>query len=252
MISKQYKSYIFFIIFFSALIAAWELAVDFGIIPSFIIPSPTSIFSTLIRDRALVFSNALVTIGTTLLGLLISFFVATSLAVVMDRYASLRRMLYPIVLIFQIVPILIFAPMLVLWFGYGIKTQLLMVILMCFFPMLLALLRGFESVSQSHIFLLQSMGARSRHILYWIKFPNAAFSLWSVMRMVVTYAVTASVISEWVGSLKGLGVMIIASQKSFAIERVLVVIVVIVIMSLALYICVVAVERIFMPWRKYC
>lgn len=250
-VTKQYKSCIFFIIFFSALVAAWQFAVDAGTIPSFILPSPARIFSTFIRDRNLIFSNMFITLGTTLLGLIIALLVAIALAVIMDGYAFLRRMIYPIILIFQIVPTLIFAPMLVLWFGYGMKTQLLMVILMCFFPMLIALLRGFQSVSQSHILLLQSMGARFFHILYWIKFPNAAFSLWSSMRMVVTYAVTASVISEWVGSLKGLGVMIIASQKSFAIERVLVVIVVIVIMSLMLYACVVITERICMPWRKY-
>ncbi len=229
----------------------WQFVVDVDIVPSFILPSPMRIFYTFIDDRKLIFSNTLITLGTTLFGLTIALLVAIVLAVIMDGCAFLRRMFYPIILVFQIMPMLVFAPMLVLWFGYGIKTQLLIVIFLCFFPMLIALLRGFESVSQPHILLLKSMGARFFKILYWIKFPSAAFSLWSSMRMVITYAVTASIISEWVGSLKGLGVMIIASQKSFAIERVFAVIVVIVIISLILYACIVLTERICMPWKKY-
>ena len=236
---------------FVAGIIAWQLLVQQGIIKEFILPSPLQILKVYIRDSNLIISNALITFGIALLGIGVSIIFGIVLAVIMDTFVVVKHVLYPVILIFQIVPVLIFAPIMVLWFGYGIKTQLIVVTLMCFFPILLTVLRGFESVSFSQVALLKSMKANRMQILYWVKLPNALFGMWSGLRLVVSYAVTASVISEWIGALKGLGVLMIASQKSFLIERVFAVNFAVILLSLVLYGVTIFLEKICIPWNTH-
>ncbi len=245
-IQKYILPFIFFIIF----LLIWQFLVSLGILHAFIIPGPLSIFETLIKDRNLIIHNALITSGITLLGVFFSIITAFFTAIALDTFTILKNIFYPIILMLQIIPILIFAPLLVLLLGYGIKTQLIIVTLMCFFPILISLLRGFESTSTEYISLLQSMGATQSQIFYWIKFPSALFSMLSGLRIAITYSITASIISEWVSSINGLGVIMIKSQKSFLIERVFAINVVILILSFFFYSIVVFIEKSCMPWKK--
>lgn len=169
----------------------------------------------------------------------------------MDRFAIIHKIVYPIILVFQIVPIIIFAPIFIIWFGYGMGTQLITVVLMVFFPMLVMLKNGFNSTPLAQINLLQTMGATSTQIYRWIKIPVALNSLFSGLRLSITYGITASVISEWVGAIQGLGVIMIRSQKSFLITRVFAINFIIILLSVILYGVVLIIEKKLLPWKKY-
>lgn len=236
---------------FLILLAAWEYAIRASLIPAFLAPAPSAIAREFFASFPLIASNALITFGIALAGLCIAVALGIALAFLMDACAPLKRTAYPVALALQALPALVFAPMLVVWFGYGPASQLVMVIGLCFFPVLLTVMRAFDDISPAQITLLQSMGATNAQIARRVKFPNALFSMWSGLRLTVIYAVTASVISEWVGSVRGLGVLVIASQKSFNIERVFAINALIVLLSLALYRAVVVSEAWFMPWKKF-
>lgn len=187
----------------------------------------------------------------TILGIIIAIIVSFLFAILMEQYKIITSIVYPIILIFQIVPIIIFAPILIIWFGYSIFTQLFTIVLMVFFPMLITLRSGFSSVENLHITMFKTMGANTLQIYKWLKIPVALSHLFSGLRLAVTYGMTASVISEWVGTLQGLGVIMMRSQKSFLVARVFAINLIIICLTLLLYTLIIIIEKKLLPWKKY-
>jgi ABC-type nitrate/sulfonate/bicarbonate transport system permease component len=142
------------------------------------------------------------------------------------------------------------APLLVLWFGYGLAPKVILIVLTTFFPVAVSLVAGFRSVDLDMIDLMRTMGASDLQIFWQVKLPGALDQFFSGLRISATYAIVGAVISEWLGGFSGLGVYMTRVRKSFAYDRMFAVIILISVLSLALMKAVDLLERVCMPWKR--
>jgi ABC-type nitrate/sulfonate/bicarbonate transport system permease component len=182
------------------------------------------------------------------------FLLALSLALLMgfflDNILLLKQALTPILVISQTIPLIVLAALLPLWFGWGMLPKILIVIMVCFFPIAINLLKGLDSVDPDQLSLFRSMGADVWETFRIVKFPAALPSFFSGLKISATYSIMAAVISEWVGAQRGLGYFMTIQQKSFAIDRVLAAVIVICILSLLLVKLVDVMEYMLVPWNR--
>lgn len=234
----------------AVLLAVWEIVVRTGMVPNFLLPSPTQMVAALVGDSALLATHAATTIVESALGLAIGVAVGFVAAVLMDRFEPIYLALDPLITISQTIPTVAIAPLLVLWFGYGLAPKVILIILTTFFPVAVSLVAGFRATDPDMIDLMRTMGASDLQIFLWVKLPGALEQFYSGLRISATYAIVGAVISEWLGGFSGLGVYMTRVRKSFAYDRMFAVILLISVLSLALMRLVDLGERVSMPWKR--
>ncbi len=170
------------------------------------------------------------------------------LALVVDTSPLLRRTVYPLLVVSQTIPIIAIAPILVLWFGYGTLPKILVVGLVCFFPIVISTADGLRSTDPDLVALLRSMGATRWQIFSKVRFPSALPSFFSGLKVGVTYSVIGAVIGEWVGGSIGLAFFMRRAHNSFQYGREFAGIAVTSLLSIGLFLIVAALERIALPW----
>lgn len=233
-----------------AILVVWELVVDMGLVPNFLLPSPVQVVQAFARDLRLLAMHSLVTLEEAALGLVLGCALGFVFAVLMDRFEGLHLALDPLLTISQTVPTVAIAPLLVLWLGYGLMPKVVLVILTTFFPVAVSLLSGFQSVDPDMIDLMRTMQASPAQIFWQVKLPAAADQFFSGLRISATYAIVGAVIAEWLGGFSGLGVYMTRVRKSFSYDRMFAVIVLISALSLGLMALVDALQSICMPWKR--
>ena len=233
-----------------ALLAVWQGACSLGLVPNFMLPSPVQVVSALVADFPLLLSHMWTTLSEAALGLVIGVAVGFVFAVLMDKFETFYLAFGPLLTVSQTVPTVAIAPLLVLWFGYGLMPKVLLVVLTTFFPVTVALASGFRSVDPDQVDLLRTMNATEWQIFRYAKLPAAMEQFFSGLRISATYAIVGAVISEWLGGFTGLGVYMTRVRKSFAYDRMFAVIIITSALSLALMKGVDVLERICMPWKK--
>lgn len=226
----------------------WEIGVQVSQIEVWILPSPTRILQSLWEARELIWQHSLQTLYETLFGFVIAILVGTLIATLMDWSDSLRKAVYPLLVITQTIPIVAIAPLFFIWFGFGIAPKVIVVALVCFFPIAVNLADGYRLVDADMIRLLSSMGAGRWQIFRMVKLPAAMPFFFSGLRIAGTYSVMGAVIGEWLGASKGLGILMTRSSQSFLTDRVFATIFVIVFLSLAMFVLIELIARIMMPW----
>lgn len=194
--------------------------------------------------------HARVTLTETFIGLFFGILTGFLMAVIMDRFSFLRKMIYPLIVISQTIPTIAIAPLLVIWLGYEMLPKIILIILVVFFPIAISLLEGFSSVDADTIRLMQSMGAKKRQIFRYVKLPNALGHFFASLKISVSYAVVSAVVSEWIGGTEGLGCYMTRVRKSFSSDKMFAVIILISILSLLLIWLTTILQRVCMPWEK--
>lgn len=233
-----------------ALLAVWQGACSLGLVPNFMLPSPVQVVSALVADFPLLLSHMWTTLSEAALGLAIGVAVGFVFAVLMDKFETFYLAFDPLLTVSQTIPTVAIAPLLVLWFGYGLMPKVLLVVLTTFFPVTVALASGFRSVDPDQVDLLRTMNATEWQIFRYAELPAAMEQFFSGLRISATYAIVGAVISEWLGGFTGLGVYMTRVRKSFAYDRMFAVIIITSALSLALMKGVDVLERICMPWKK--
>lgn len=233
-----------------ALLAVWQGACSLGLVPNFMLPSPVQVVSALVADFPLLLSHMWTTLSEAALGLAIGVAVGFVFAILMDKFETFYLAFDPLLTVSQTIPTVAIAPLLVLWFGYGLMPKVLLVVLTTFFPVTVALASGFRSVDPDQVDLLRTMDATEWQIFRYAKLPAAMEQFFSGLRISATYAIVGAVISEWLGGFTGLGVYMTRVRKSFAYDRMFAVIIITSALSLALMKGVDVLERICMPWKK--
>lgn len=233
-----------------ALVALWQLVCSVGLVPSYLLPSPVQVVEALVADLPLLLSHSVTTIAEAVIGLALGVAVGFAVAVLMDRFEVVYRALDPIVTVSQTIPTVAIAPLLVLWFGYGLMPKVLLVVLGTFFPVTVSLASGFRSVDPDAIDLMRSMGASRAQIFRYAKLPAAMGQFFAGLRISATYAVVGAVVSEWLGGFVGLGVYMTRVRKSYSYDKMFAVILIISALSLALMGLVSAQRRACMPWER--
>lgn len=233
-----------------ALLAVWQGACSLGLVPNFMLPSPVQVVTALVADFPLLLSHMWTTLSEAALGLAIGVAVGFVFAILMDKFETFYLAFDPLLTVSQTIPTVAIAPLLVLWFGYGLMPKVLLVVLTTFFPVTVALASGFRSVDPDQVDLLRTMNATEWQIFRYAKLPAAMEQFFSGLRISATYAIVGAVISEWLGGFTGLGVYMTRVRKSFAYDRMFAVIIITSALSLALMKGVDVLERICMPWKK--
>ncbi len=232
------------------ILLAWQVIVDGGVVPRFMLPSPTDVIAALAEDWPLIWSHAATTLTEAALGLAIGVALGFVIAVLMDTFEAFFLAMQPLITISQTVPTVAIAPLLVLWLGYGIVPKVVLIVLTTFFPVAVSLVSGFRSVDADVVDLMRTMRASRRQLFWYAKLPAALDQLFSGLRISATYAIVSAVIAEWLGGMSGLGVYMTRVRKSFAYDRMFAAILVVSALSLALIAFVSLIERVSMPWKR--
>lgn len=226
----------------------WQAATQLSGLRPFILPSPARVLAAGWKTRALLGPAIVTTLLETLIGLAIAILLGAAIAAMMDLVPFLRRALYPILVASQTVQILAIAPLLLIWFGFGILPKILIVVLICFFPMAVSSADGLASADSDVIAYFHSLGASRSQIWRMVRLPAALPAFFSGLRIAVTYSVVGATIGEWVGGSGGLGLYMLRSKNALATDQVFVAIVVTSALSIALFSIVYLVERLALPW----
>ncbi|MEG1500641.1 MAG: ABC transporter permease [Clostridiales bacterium] len=227
----------------------WQIFVSTGGISPWLLPSPLQIISSLGENWSLLWVNAFYTLFEALLGLSIAIIFALCLALLMTIFPVLKKSLYPILVGSQMVPIIVLAPLFLIWFGYGILPKILVVILICFFPMVINILMGLDSLDRDMLLFYSSMGAKPWALFRLIRLPAALPYFFSGLRISATYSIMGAVIGEWLGAAKGIGLLLTRAQRAFDLPLVFAAITVIIILSTLAFFLVYLAERFFLKWQ---
>ena len=234
----------------AVLVVAWEAYSRSLPASSILLPAPSRIVSALWTQRDLAAHHTVVTLGEAAVGFGISIALALLAGLVMDLMPTVRRAVYPVLIGSQTLPILVVAPILILWFGFGLLPKVIVIVLLTFFPMVVGLLDGFAAVPVEATDLLETYGASRWQTLRTVRWPAAMPSLFTGVRIGVTYAVLGAVYAEYVGSYDGLGIWILTSQKAFRIDLVFGAVLIVLVVSVIAFGAVVALERAAIPWAS--
>lgn len=233
-----------------AVLAIWQAVCSFGLVPSFLLPSPVEVLGAIAEDFNLLVMHAGFTLAEAMVGLAAGIAVGFAIALLMDRFRVVYQALLPLVTISQTIPTIAIAPLLVLWLGYGILPKVLLVALTTFFPITVSLTQGFRSVDPDAIDLMRTMDASWWKIFRFAKLPAATGQFFSGLRISATYAIVGAVVAEWLGGFNGLGVYMTRVRKSYAYDEMFAVILIIVALSLVLMGLVSLLQRACMPWER--
>lgn len=213
-----------------------------------VLPTPIAIWTTLILQRAALWANTLVTLQETAIGFGAALAAGAAFGVLIDASPWLRRALYPLLVTSQTIPLIALAPLLVLWFGPGLLSKVLVVVLVCFFPITVALADGLRAVDPELVNLFRAFGAGPVRIFWSARLPGALPALFSGIRIAIAYSIIGAIFSEYVGANAGLGFYMQLELHGFATAAVLAAVVVAAGLSMALFALVAAVERLALPW----
>ena len=237
-------------IFFIVLLLIWETISRFEIFPPFILPSPSSIIVSLVTNFTSMQYDILITLYEAAVGFIIAIILSVVIAIAMDSIIGFKKTIYPVLIISQTIPIIIIAPLFIIWFGYGYAPKIIIVTLICFFPITISLLQGLIAVDKELVDLLRSMGSNKLQIYKFVKIPSAMPSFFSGLKIAATYSIMGATIGEWVGGKNGLGVYMIRAKQAFETDRVFAAIIIIVILSILLLKLIEFAEKKNMPWLK--
>jgi ABC-type nitrate/sulfonate/bicarbonate transport system permease component len=238
-----------------SLLGLWQVACSTGAVAdalnleSFLVPSPAEVAAALWENRGLLAENAWVTLREMLLGILAALIVGVGFAVLMHRRRVLRDAAYPLIVASQTIPIVVIAPILVVWFGYGIGPKILIVALICFFPIAVNALDGLRSVDPEAVKMMRSLGASRRQSFRRVEAPAALPSLFTGIKIAVVVAPIGAVFAEWSGSSSGLGHLIQSDTAYYLVDRQFATVVVLSALALALIGLTALAERRVVTWR---
>jgi putative hydroxymethylpyrimidine transport system permease protein len=233
-----------------AALGLWELVVRLAHIPEYLLPAPSQIAADLAADWPVLGPALLVTLQEVLLGFAIAAAAGVGLAVLLHLSPVVRRAVYPILIGSQTVPIIVLAPILVIMLGYGIAPKLVIIALICFFPIVVNGIDGLRSVDPELIQMMRTLDASGPAILRRVEFPAALPAMFSGLRVAATFAAIGAVFGEWSGSNQGLGYVMLAATPNLLTARVFAAIVLLTAVALALFGVVSLLERIFAPWAR--
>lgn len=245
---KFIDKYLSFISVFSVLIV-WQLAGNFSLLPKFIFPTPVEISRALIREIPLLLFHSKITLLETAIGLSLGITIATILAILMDKYRFVYKMIYPLLILTQTVPTIAIAPILILWLGYDMTPKIVLIIITTTFPIIISILDGFKHCDEDQILLLKLMNASDFQILKHLKFPTSLGYFFAGLRVSVSYAFITAVVAEWLGGFEGLGVYMTRVKKAFEYDSMFAVIFLISMISLLNIEIVKIIEKKVLKWK---
>ena len=233
-----------------AVLGIWEAGVYIRNTPHFILPPPSKIVVTLFEERGQLMKHSLVTLQEMVLGFALAISIGIPLAVLMFEFPALEKAFYPYVIGSQAVPVFAIAPLLILWFGFGIASKVVMAAIIVFFAIVLNTLDGLKSADPDTVNLFRILRATRWQILWKVHVPSALPFIFSGAKIGISVSTIGAVIGEWVGSSAGLGWL----MKNVSLQQtslIFAAIFCLTLLGLGLFGLVTLLEKYTMPWRRY-
>jgi NitT/TauT family transport system permease protein/putative hydroxymethylpyrimidine transport system permease protein len=229
-------------------LAAWEVAVQTGAVDSLLVPAPTQILQSLWDDRSILLHDLGVTAYEVVLGLAAAIVIGAALAIAMHLSEPVRRALRPLVIGSQAVPIPVIAPAIILVLGFGLAPKILLVALVCFFPVTINLYDGLRDVDPDARKLLRTFDASRWQSLRFLEAPSALPAAFTGAKIAAAVAVIGAVFGEWAGSDSGLGHLLLTANGSLETARAFAATLLLFLLAIALYGLFALLERHVVSW----
>ncbi len=232
------------------LFGAWELYADLGPVDPLLLPAPHEVARALYDDRGLLWDNFTVTAGEVLLGILVAGVAGFVCAIALHMWFTLRISIYPLLVASQTIPIVMVAPLLVTWLGFGLAPKLAIIGLISFFPIVVTTLDALGRVDAEQRKLLRTLDASRLRVLRHVELPAALPGLFSGAKLAVVFAVIGAVFAEWSGSDSGLGHLFQQAIPQLLTARAYAAVLILSMFAIALFGLLTLAERLLVPWAK--
>ena len=229
-------------------LVVWQWCVTAFAIRPQVLPSPLRVLQQGWAFREQIWANTVPTVQVTAVGFAVSLALGWALAIAVDFSPWLRRALTPLLVASQTLPIIAIAPLLIIWFGFGLFLKVVVIALVTFFPIAVGLIEGFAATDRQASNLLRSMGASRWAEFRYVRLPGALPSFFTALRIGITYAVTGAIFAEYVGATAGLGIFMNLQKNSFRTDLVLAAVLVTALLSVALFGLTYLAQRLVIPW----
>ena len=238
------------LLLFIVLLIGWEIGVRVTDTPRWFLPAPTEVAQEMVDSRSILWGHTRTTLSEVLVGFSIAtaIGVLSALGIASSRIAE--RAIYPVIVASQAIPIIALAPILLIWFGYGMTPKVIVVVLICFFPIAINMADGLRAVDPDAIALLRSMGANRWQIMRIVRVPSSMPYLLSGLRIAAAVSVIGAIVGEWVGASSGLGYLMTRSASQFQTPLLFAAVGISAIMGISMFALVVLAERFIVPWRS--
>jgi putative hydroxymethylpyrimidine transport system permease protein len=234
----------------AAAIGVWELVVRTAHVPDYLFPAPSLVATSLGSNAGLLADAALVTVREMVVGYLLAVAVALAFAVLLHFSGALRRALLPLLVLSQTVPTVVLAPILAILLGFGVEPKLVVVAIVCFFPIVVNAVDGLRSTDRDLVRMMRTLDGNRAAIFRRVELPGALPAIFSGARIAATYAAVGAVFGEWAGSSSGLGFVMLQSQPALDTPRIFACVLILSALALTLYGLVSLAERLIVPWHQ--
>lgn len=232
----------------AALVGLWWLATLIFDWPAFLVPTPLDVGNEIVDERRLLLDSFEATLYESLIGFAIAIAVAVPSAVAIAYSELLERTVYPALVALNAIPKIAIAPLLVIWMGFGIGPKITMVVLICFFPIVISTATGLKATPAELVELSRSLSASRLDEFVRFRFPWALPYVFVGLKVAIALAVIGAVVGEFIGATEGLGYVIVASQQNANTTLAFAAIVLLSLMSIALFYAIVLTQRVLVPW----
>jgi NitT/TauT family transport system permease protein len=232
-----------------SLIALWQAVITGFQVRPFIAPDPLTVAKAIWQHRQLLWDNIRPTAAEALLGFALGNAIGFLLATIFVHSQFLRSTYFPVVVLFNTIPIIALSPVLILVFGLTMTSKVAIAAIICMFPTLVNTLRGLESVSHSEMELMKILSANKREVFFRLRLPRSLPFVFTALKIAATSSVIGAIVSEWVGAEKGIGMLIIQSTFDYRTDVLYASIAMSSALALSMFGAVTLLERYVVKWR---
>jgi NitT/TauT family transport system permease protein len=226
----------------------WEAYVRIADVPNFLLPTPSSVVEEFFSRPQLYGEHLWVTFYETTIGFLAAAALGIFAAIVIVYSRWMQSIVYPIVILLQIVPKVAIAPLLLVWVGYGIESKIIVAVLVAFFPVVVDTVTGLRAVDLELLDLVRVLKGRRWQEFTKVRFPYALPFIFAGLKVAVTLAVIGAIIAEFVGGNKGLGFLIVIANSELNVTMSFAALTLLSLLGLALFGFVSGLEKLLIPW----
>ena len=236
------------VIFFVALLVLWEVLVKVARVPAFILPPPRDLYASFTAKYYILGHHALITFVEALGGFTLSLVLGVACAVGVVYSRHLQNTVYPLVVILYAMPKSAFAPLMVIWIGYGLVSKMAIAFLVAFFPIVVNTVVGLREVEPELLELARINRGSAWDVFQKIRLPNSLPYLFAGVKVALVLSVTGAIVAEFVAANEGLGYLVLQANYSLDTAFALVILLILALLSLALFVAVDALQRKMVPW----
>jgi NitT/TauT family transport system permease protein len=230
-------------------VVGWAVVKKVFDIKDYLLPSPSAVFSTLRREASYLFEQSMTTLQEVLIGFALAAVVGVLIGIAIATWRPFEQAVYPLLVASQEIPQVAFAPLLLVWFGFGITSKVIIAFLIAFFPIVVNTAVGLRSVPPELVDLARATRAPAHKVLRKIRFPHALPHVFTGLKIGATFAVIGAVVGEFVGAGNGLGYVLVTANGRLNTALMFAAIIVLVILGLGLFFIISVIERLVIPWH---